>query len=258
VTVAVEHNPEVASSWFPVLLYHRIVPKPISPDPYHNCVTTAAFRSHLEWLKIHGYTSTSLTDSSQLRHIKSVGITFDDGYEDNYVHALPLLRQFGFTATVFVVTDAIGGVNDFDMSLGAAPARMLRPEQIRELHRHGFQIGSHSCSHPPSLIDLGDAQLRDELVRSRAVLGDLIQAPVNTFSYPHSRVDQRTEIAVQDAGYDLALAGEGSSFARYRMHRIFAPPGEGAALAGRLRLRRLKRLIRGAVPRAGVAQLPPR
>lgn len=255
--VAVESSSEAMTSWFPILLYHRVLPTPTAPDPYRNCVSTAAFRSHLRWLQAHGYSSLPLTAGavgpSLRRHGKHVAITFDDGYEDNYVHAWPVLKEFGFTASIFVVTNIIGGMNDFDAGLGGAPARMLRPEQICELHAHGFGIGSHSCSHPPSLTELGDTTLREELVRSRTVLEDLIQAPVNTFSYPRSRVDRRIEAAVKDAGYHLALAGEGSSFSRYRMHRVFAPPGEGNALARQLRLRRLKRLIRVALYRGGPA-----
>ena len=243
--------------WFPILLYHRILPVPAGPDPYRNCVSTASFRSHLQWLLAHGYSSLPLTSDAvspwQQRPGKHVAITFDDGYEDNYVHAWPLLREFGFTATVFVITDCIGGMNDFDAGLGVAPARMLRPEQIREMHGHGLEIGSHSCSHPPSLIQLGEAHLRDELVRSRTELEELIQAPVTTFSYPHSRADRRTEAAVKDAGYHLALAGEGFSFSRYRMHRVYAPAGDGAALARSVRLRQLKRLIRSAVFPRGAA-----
>lgn len=257
-TVAVERSSDAVTSWFPILLYHRIMPTPPTSDPYHNCISTAAFNSQLGWLQAHGYTSLSLSapavfGPSQRRPDKYFAITFDDGYEDNYVHAWPLLRQFGFTASIFVVTDTIGGWNDFDAGGGAEPARMLSREQIRELHSQGFEIGSHSCSHPPSITELGEERLRDELVRSRAVLEDLIRAPVSTFSYPHSRVDQRTEAEVARAGYNLALAGEGSDFSRYRMQRIFAPRGEGAAIQRALRLRRLKRLVRAAVPRGGAA-----
>ena len=257
-SVAVETNIEASTSWFPILLYHRIVPTPVSPDPYHNCISTTAFSSHLRWFHAHGYTSLSLAahtvfDPLQRRRGKHFAITFDDGYEDNYVHAWPLLREFGFTASVFVVTDTIGGMNEFDADLGVVATRMLRREQIRELHANGFEIGSHSCSHPPSLTELGEAAMRDELVRSRSVLEDLIQAPAKTFSYPRSRVDQRTEVEVKRAGYDLALAGEGFLFSRYRMHRIFAPAGEGAAIQKQIRARQLKRLLRTALPGQGAA-----
>src|SRR2546428_10477653 len=153
--VAVESSSEAMTSWFPILLYHRVLPTPTAPDPYRNCVSTAAFRSHLRWLQAHGYSSLPLTAGaggpSLRRHGQQVAGTFDDGYEDNYVHAWPVLKEFGFTASIFVVTNIIGGMNDFDAGLGGAPARMVPPGQTCRPPPPRFRIGSPPCSPPPPL-----------------------------------------------------------------------------------------------------------
>src|SRR4029077_18997165 len=166
--------------WVPVLLYHRVVDRMPEHDPAGNCVTARTFETHLRWLARRGYRSMTVSEvvrpalhdrgQSGLR----VAITFDDGYEDNLIHELPLLERFGFTATVFVITDVIGSLNHFDSHLGGEPVRMLSAGQVRSLADAGLEVGSHTCTPPHSLPLLVDSALDDQLRRSRSVLEGIL------------------------------------------------------------------------------------
>lgn len=242
--------------WAPILLYHRVVPVLPEHDPFGNCVTTATFESHLRWLAHRGYRSLSLADletrfgpnaaRAPLPPRRAIAITFDDGYHDNYLHAWPLLKQYGFSATIFLVSDAIGGDNGFDAAYHRrGPASMLSAGQIEEMHRHGgIGFGSHSCSHPDSLVPLSQPCLEDELLRSRITIEQIIQAPVAHFAYPHSQRDDRVEAAVRRAGYRLACAGVGTRFSPLCLHRIEARSRQGVLLEAHLKERWGKWLVR--------------
>lgn len=253
-------NSEVQLPWVPVLLYHRVVPEPPDRDPFGNCITVGAFESHLRWLAWRGYRSLTLSElalaavhdrgQSGLR----VAITFDDGYRDNWTHALPLLRRYGFNATVFVVTDAIGGYNDFDSLAGVERAPMLTSDEILGLARSGIEIGSHTCAHPPSLPELSDEGMKAELGRSRHRLEDIVGRPVRCFSYPHSRVTPRAQAAVMEAGYLAACAGVGTRFSRYNLSRVATSPIWGPALGATMGWRWLKHSVARRRPSSEDAQ----
>ena len=239
-----------ARVWVPVLLYHRVVPEPPRDDPFGNFVSVRSFESHLRWMHKRGYKTVPLaslesifTERREPRLSRSVAITFDDGYADNYHYAWPLLKRYGFEATVFVVTNAIGEDSSFDPVYPAAP--MLTLEQLREMHRDGITFGSHSCSHPSSLVDLTQNELALELTTSKRVLEGVLDAPVTLFAYPHSRHDARVEDAVASAGYQMAFGGTGTRFSRYCLTRVQTPDGTGAKLALATHWRRLKWQVKG-------------
>jgi len=238
-----------AARWMPVLLYHRVVPAAPSDDPFGNFVSVASFESQLRWLRDQSYRTVPLPaletifSGAPALPRRPIAITFDDGYADNYEHAWPLLKRYGFQATVFMVTDAIGRGSDFDDAYPASP--MLTVDQIREMSRDGVTLGSHTCSHPSSLMDLGETELARELASSRASLEGLLGAPVTVFAYPHSRHDHRVEQAVASAGYRLACGGTGTKFSRYCVSRIQAPNRSGATLGRMIAWRGLKWMVKG-------------
>jgi len=110
--------------------------------------------------------------------------------------------------------------------------------------RGGVGVGSHSRSHPASLPALPDNELERELAGSRRTIEGLLDAPVEHFAYPHSRVDARVERAVESAGYRLACAGVGTRFTRFCLHRVEPPAVRGPAIEATVAWRRLKRLVR--------------
>lgn len=140
---------------------------------------------------------------------RHVILTFDDGYDDFYHEAFPVLERFGLSATVFVVVDRIGRSNSWDEGLRVRLRRLLTAQQIRELHRYGVAFGSHSLTHP-ALPLLFAKDLRHEVSDSKSRLEDLLGSEVTAFAYPSGYVDYRVRAAVAEAGYKTAMSiGEG-------------------------------------------------
>lgn len=151
---------------------------------------------------------------------RTVVLTFDDGYETFYEAALPILRRYDFSATVFVVSGEVGGVSGWNP---AGEARLMGWSRLRDLGQMSIEIGSHTVTHP-RLTDLGPLAVRRELENSRAGLEDKLGVPVRSFAYPFGAFNSAIEGWVQEAGYEtgcsslrgnLHMAGE-----RYRLKRV--------------------------------------
>ena len=220
-------------------MYHRVVPKLAQPDPTGNCISADAFESQLRWLANRGYTCLPLSAIAGApdldEHLDSLptrafAITFDDGYTDTYDCAWPILRRYGFTATVFLVTDWIGGFNEFDRSLGLDPVPLLAEAQVREMHAAGIDFGSHTCSHPDDLTLLTEPALSHELVDSKRALESLLDAPCYDFCYPHGKQNASVEAAVEKAGYLLACGAVGTRLTRFCLNRVEATRWTGRRL----------------------------
>jgi peptidoglycan/xylan/chitin deacetylase (PgdA/CDA1 family) len=130
-------------------------------------------------------------------------VTFDDAYQDFRQFAWPILDNLRIPATLFVIADAIGGWNDWD-DLAPRRHRHLTAGELRELHRSGVRIGSHTRSHRP-LVRLSDAELLSELRDSRHFLEDLLGGAVPTLAYPGGAAGLRERIAAEE-WYELAFA----------------------------------------------------
>ena len=225
--------------WPLILMYHRVVERMDTHDPSGNTITAAAFESQLLWLMSQGYRcvplaaiAASADDGEQGGSLpdRTFAITFDDGYRDNHQVAWPILRRHVLPATVFLATDCIGGVNEFDRRPGPYPLSMLSQDEIREMHAAGNEFGSHTCSHPDNLTTLPRASLERELSESRRRIESILDAPCASFSYPHGKHNARIEAAVKDSGYGYACGAVGTRLDRYALSRLDAARWSGAAL----------------------------
>jgi len=135
-----------------------------------------------------------------------VGVTFDDGYEDFLDAAVPTLEKLGFSATVFVVAGMLGSENTWEHGGGPRPQlRLLSADGVREVSGSGMEIGSHTVTHP-RLSGLDSQTLIREVEDSRQMLGEIVNAPVEGFSYPYGAVDGPAVRAAREAGYVYAVA----------------------------------------------------
>jgi len=187
----------------PVLMFHSVswLSNPKS-DLYRLAPTRFS-----RWLRLArnlGYRSSTPNEFLLGLGRRSVLLTFDDGYEEIYQHAFPVLQETGFRATVFVVTDLIGQTNVWDEEHGLPRRRLLSAEQIKEMHRHGIQFGSHSRTHA-RLNGLPEAALGTEVADSKRYLEDLLGTNVSSFSYPWGETGLRVRAAVAEAGYQTAF-----------------------------------------------------
>ena len=193
-----------------VLLYHRIGPMKLSSHVAGQYVSPRVFAWGIDGLKSRGWQYGSLEqcikagreDSGQQ---DTLAITFDDGYLSIYESACPILKDRGITATIYTVVDALGGINEWDRRAGDQEEKMMSAAQARELAENGFEIGSHTLTHP-HLPNLPDDQLRQEIVDSKHKLEDIIGREVASFSYPYGDYDCRVLDLAMEAGYKNAMS----------------------------------------------------
>lgn len=189
-----------------ILMYHGVAD--VAEDPYQLYVTPSRFAEQMTWLKRHGLRGVgigALVDAVRAgRERGLVGISFDDGYVSVLESAFPELLRHGFTATMFIISDRLGGTNEWD----EGPVRQLMSaDQVRELAAAGMEIGSHSSTHV-RLSRVGADRLEAEVSGSRASLGELMGVPIRGFAYPWGANDAAARRAVRNAGYDYACAIE--------------------------------------------------
>lgn len=196
----------------PILMHHQVGPHRPGSALNRWRVTQRDFDWQLDTLKRLGYRGVALSDIVESREVETgtkvrrVVLTFDDGYRGVRENALPALHARGFKATVFVVADRIGGVNDWDGETPGEP--LLAADEIRELHGAGIEIGSHGATHR-ALTRLDAADLAREVAGSRETLEQITGSPVTSFCYPYGNFDDRVVEAVRTAGYRAATVIRG-------------------------------------------------
>lgn len=192
-----------------VLLYHRIGPMKLSSHVAGQYVSPRVFRWGIDGLGAGGWRYGSLQQCLENGRQaadgeNTIAITFDDGYLSVYDSACPILRDRDITATIYVVVDSLGGINEWDSRAGDQEEEMMSAAQVRELAEHGFEIGSHTLTHP-HLPNLTDEQLYQEVADSKHKLEDIIGSEVASFSYPYGEYDSRVLTAAAAAGYNNAM-----------------------------------------------------
>ena len=196
-------------SWIPILCYHRVCPEKDFGIFRSLCVTPEDFRFQMRLLKLLGYTSLSVQNLvAYLRLQKnipspSVVITFDDGYEDNYTRAFPVLKEFGMIPNIFLVTDLIGKVNAWDQE----QVPLLNADQIKEMRDEGAVFGSHSANHL-DMTKEDSAKVKIEIERSKTKLEELTWRKDIPFCYPYGRLSPNLKRWVREAGYCCGIAAD--------------------------------------------------
>lgn len=202
-------------------MYHRVEEIPSGAVHGRNFVRPRQFESQLAALRRWGYSSIGFADWLGFRARRQqlprrpLIITFDDGYRSVATEAWPRLRAHGFGAMTFLVTDQIGGTNEWDRD--EQQEKLLSSDDILALRREGMQFGSHSRTHRP-LTALPASELAAELRDSREALELLLGVPVHTLAYPFNSQNRVVRRAARQAGYRAAVRGAG------RMNRRATDP----------------------------------
>ena len=191
--------------YVPILMYHYVSELPEDADAYRIdlSISPQLFRAHMDYLFFEGYTPISLYDLDRALvdgvplPAKPVILTFDDGYSDHYLHVFPVLREYGFTGTFFVIT----GTAD------AGASQYLTWEQIREMAGAGMDMESHTKSH----FDLRGRpydMLVYELLGSLESLEAYTGKPSAMFCYPVGRYDSGVFAVLESLGIRRAVTTE--------------------------------------------------
>lgn len=189
----------------PVILMYHAVCEPGTP-PHRYILPQRAFARQMAWLRFRRYTviplSAFLRDrrDRRLPPARSVILTFDDGYRDNWTLAEPILRTYGFGATVFVVSGALGGVNTWDDEGPLAGRRLVSTADVRAMGSGRLEIGAHTIHHV-RLPAQSPECITDEVCRSRRQLEQALEREILSFAYPHGAFDERARSAVRQARY---------------------------------------------------------
>jgi peptidoglycan/xylan/chitin deacetylase (PgdA/CDA1 family) len=192
-----------------IFMYHGVADA--DEDPNQLCVSPARFAEQMAWLArrgLRGVGIAELVDAMRAgRQRGLVGLTFDDGYTNVLETALPVLRRHGFGATSYIISDRLGGTNEWD----EGPVwQLMTADQVRELAAAGIEIGSHAATHL-RLAGASPSQLAAEVSDSRISLGALLGTEIRGFAYPYGSMDAAARRAVRDAGYEYACAVEATT-----------------------------------------------
>lgn len=183
----------------PIICFHSINDDPSVKNPI--IISKDKFRQQLEAIRDNGYTTLTMSQLNDYLYKdkpipeKSVVLTFDDGYRDNYTNAFPILKEFNMNATIFIIQSYL----DRDEYLTA--------EQVKELSNSGIDIESHTVSH----IDLPNLSYEDqlkELKDSKEKLENLINKPIISIAYPEGKYNDDTKRAFLEAGYSMGFTTE--------------------------------------------------
>ena len=197
-----------AAGKLPILSYHNIAATPPGVAHPGLYLSPAQFRQQMRMLKWLGYRGVSIEQGLPYLRGEKRGkvaiLTLDDGYKDNLYNALPILRDFGFTATCYLVADCIGGHNRWDAGKLGIEKPIMDAAELRQWLDGGMHFGSHTLTHP-HLPQLETAEKRREIIESRSRLEALLGVAVEHFCYPYGEYDQACIAACRDAGYLSAV-----------------------------------------------------
>jgi len=188
--------PPESEIWVPIIVYHHIqkVPKYGTSATKSFYIEPEWFEKHLQYLQEHNFTTIHFSDVAEYFEtgkplpLRPVILNFDDGWNNTNDNAIPILKKYDMTATIFAVSNLVGHGARMDW------------ETLKNLHADGFEIGSHSLWHPYLTKSFkAHAEINDSKKKLEEELGE----EVTVFAYPFGDYNATTEKIVQDAGYKL-------------------------------------------------------
>jgi peptidoglycan/xylan/chitin deacetylase (PgdA/CDA1 family) len=199
-------------------MYHSIGDNPVDPHSLHPDI----FARQMEELSRRRVRVVGLLDAlnemRQWRKGLRIVITFDDAYSDFLTNAAPVLKEYGYPATVFAPTGLLGGNAAWD-SYDKGKVLMTWSE-LAELQHMGFSVGGHTVSHA-RLTECSESELERELRDSLLQLKEHLDGSIPVLSYPGGYFGHRESLAARKAGY-MAAVGVGSRVANYPWTNLYA------------------------------------
>jgi peptidoglycan/xylan/chitin deacetylase (PgdA/CDA1 family) len=195
-------------SSLPILSYHNVARAPkdapfkllyVSPDSFERQLWT------LRRLGLRGVcTSEGMARLNNGTSRGCVVLTFDDGYADTLTTAAPLIKRYGFGATCYVVSGALGTYNRWDAEYLRERKPVMSRDQLDQWLAAGMEVGSHSISHQ-RLHELPREIARYEIAESRTALRNVLGVSIEHFAYPFGHFTADIVELVRDAGYSSAM-----------------------------------------------------
>jgi peptidoglycan/xylan/chitin deacetylase (PgdA/CDA1 family) len=186
-----------------IVTYHSV--RPDGSGPRSSYVHPDDFAAQIDWMVSAGFQVVPLSRLAE--RLASGGtvpsdwacITFDDGYADNYIHAFPVLKRHGLSATIFLVTGKIGQDPVF-----------LTRAQVDEMSAHGIEFGAHTIDHV-SLSSITPAEAQRQILGSREQLDTILNRTGRHFCYPFGHYNETVEGFVREAGFQTCCTEQAGS-----------------------------------------------
>ena len=200
----------------PIIMYHRVINKSENEGIYGTYIYEDIFRKHLQYLKDKNYTVITFKDLDKIgwrnrfeKGKKYIILTFDDGYKDNYDLAFPILKEFDFKATIFLMGRST--YNEWDVKAGGEiEFPLMSVEMIKEMQDYGIEFGAHTFNHP-KLNTLSNEEIEYQIVDVKKPLEEKIGKEIITFAYPYGILNDYAKKMTKKAGYTFALATDSGS-----------------------------------------------
>jgi peptidoglycan/xylan/chitin deacetylase (PgdA/CDA1 family) len=194
----------------PVLTYHRVVDQEPKDSKYNVYVTQKRLEGQMRALNAWGFEVITFGDLMTRKiEKKPIILSFDDGYEDNYLHLFPLLKQYNMKAVIYLLGNRKHKNNFWDIPKGEPAAPLLKEKQILEMSESGLvEFGAHSMNHA-KLTDLKPEEIRKEVEGARKSLESFLKKPVYSFAYPYGAYNEEIKKITAGAGYPFGIAVNG-------------------------------------------------
>jgi peptidoglycan/xylan/chitin deacetylase (PgdA/CDA1 family) len=239
-----------------ILAYHAVGSCPPDRDAHNLFVSPAAFAAQMEFLSQHrNVVDLDRVVAGEMSDGRSVALTFDDGYVSVLEEAAPVLRRYGFGATVFVPTKWIGERNTWDEP-SSCDLRIMDNDQLRESERLGILVESHGHAH----IDMGRADetaIREDIDASIEALREAVGRSPRYLAYPFGRQSPAARAAAESAGLEAAFTIDARHEGDYAYERVQITPLDGPRLFALKTSGRYMALRRSRIVSAGYSIVRP-
>ncbi len=192
-----------------ILMYHNVSIPP--KEAYLKSLYTkpSLFEKQIKLLKILGYKTLDLKGLSSFLQSKINGrfvmFSFDDAYVDIFENALPILKKYGFGAIIFVPAGLVGEYNKWDYHVVKVKKQIASWSDIEYALKEGFEIGSHTITHPV-LTKLDVKSQKREIEHSKKLLEDKLGIEINSICYPYGNYDKSVLNITKDSGYSFGFS----------------------------------------------------
>lgn len=191
-------------------------------------ITPSQFHRQVKWLKDQGFKNMRMAELESLSgditsDLPRVIFSFDDGYEDNYLEALPVLKEFGYSGIFYLTVDYISTDRMFSLDVEESSRlehnRIMSWEQSAKLIDQAMEIGSHSLSHD-LLISISAEQAEREIFESKQRLEEQLRTEITSFCYPGGYCNDLHVDLCKKAGYRSACTADPGIWQSHDTYRI--------------------------------------
>lgn len=197
----------------PVIMYHRVVNDESEGGVHGTYITAKKFDEHMRYLTEHNYHPITFKELLKINYRnrfnngkKYVILTFDDGYEDNYKIAFPILKKYEFNCIIYLVSHL--NYNKWDVEVPENPEKkfpLMTWDMIKEMQEYGIEFGGHTMTHQ-KLAHIPFEQAKEEITKSTQYLEEKLGEKLVCFAYPYGDLNEQVKEFVRNSGYSFAVA----------------------------------------------------